>query len=435
MSQHFSPLRVTWSTLTRRGLMHAALVATVATTLLTACGEDPDPGEQPTPTWYGSWSGASQDYNEPGPPGVPPPMSFNNQTVRQVMTVAMGGDQVRVRFTNLLGKAAITITGARVSRSLGGSTLSPSSNLELKFNGSASVTIPAGGELVSDPAELKVGARDKVVVSMYFAAETPVATVHSLALETSYVSAGNALATETLTGSQERDAYYFISGVEVLSSVKANVVVAIGDSITDGFGTTPGSSRRWTDFLSRRLLADSSAGTVSVLNAGVAGGRMLTDGVGIKGLDRFDRDVLGQSGVTHVIFLLGINDIAFPALVPNQEVSVDQMTAGMQTMIAKAKAKGVKVFAGTLLPFKGATIFGAPYYSADFETKRQAYNSWVRSNTMLDGVIDFDLAMRMSSDSLSMLPAYDSGDHLHPNDAGAEAMANAVDLSKFKVTP
>jgi lysophospholipase L1-like esterase len=393
------------------------------------------PVEPLTPTWYGSWSTAPQNYNEPGPGGVPPAMSFNNQTVRQVMAVSIGGDQVRVRFTNMFGKSPITINGARVSRGLGGSSIAPASDIELKFNGSASVTIPAGGELLSDPAELKIGVRDAVGVSVFFASETSVATVHSIGLETNYVGAGNALSTETRTGSQELGSYYFVSGVEVLSSTKANVVVAIGDSITDGFGTTPSTNRRWTDFLSRRLVADSSVGAVSVLNAGLAGNRILTDGVGPKGLDRFERDVLSQSGVSHVIFLLGINDIAFPALVPDQEVSVEQMTAGMETMISKARAKGIKVFAGTLLPFKGATLFGAPYYSDAFEPKRQAYNSWVRSNTMVDGVIDFDMAMRNPADPLSLLPAYDSGDHMHPNDAGAEAMAKAVELSMFKVSP
>jgi lysophospholipase L1-like esterase len=386
MRQHFNLLRVTLSTFSRRALLRGTLAATLAASLVGACASEQKLPDPPTPTWYGGWSAAQQDYNEPGPMGVPPAMAFNNQTVRQVMAVSIGGDQVRVRFSNLFGKAPVTISGARVSRSQGNSSIPPGQNVELKFNGSTSATIPAGAELMSDPAELKVGARDEVAVSVFFASETPVATVHSIALETTYVASGNALATETLTGSQEQSSYYFISGIEVLSGAKANVVVAIGDSITDGFGTTPNTHRRWTDYVSRRLIADSGAGPVSVLNVGVSGSRMLSDGVGIKGVDRFDRDVLGQAGVSHVIFLHGINDIAFPALVPNSEVTVEQMTAGMDAMIAKAKAKGVKVFAGTLLPFKGTTIFGAPYYRDDFEAKRQAYNSWVRANTSLDGM-------------------------------------------------
>lgn len=422
-----------WSRLsfiTRRGFMGGALAATLAGSLLMACGTT----KGPAPTWYGSWAASPQDYNEPFP-APPTPASFSNQTIRQVLHTSIGGDQVRVRFSNVFGKTPLKIDGAHIALSAGGASITPASDTELKFNGSASALIPAGGELWSDAAALQVGAQADLAVSLFLATETPVATIHAVALQTQYVAAGNALSTETLASGDKRSSYYYVSGVDVLSSTKANVVVAIGDSITDGVGSTPDTNRRWPNFLSRRLQADTSVGTVGVLNAGIAGGRILTDVVGPKATDRFEREVLSQTGVSHVVFLLGINDIAFPAFVPSQEVTVAQMTAGMQSMIDKAKAKGLKVLVGTLLPFKGATVAGAPYYSDAFEAKRGAFNAWVRSNTTIDAVLDFDKVMQNPADPLSLLPAYDSGDHLHPNDKGAEAMANAVDLSVFKVTP
>jgi lysophospholipase L1-like esterase len=415
--------RPTRFAITRRNLLRGALAATLAASVLTAC----DDGDKVT-HWYGSWSASSQDYNEPFPV-APPPSFFNNQTIRQVLRTSVGGDQVRVRFSNLFGTSPLEIDGARIALSAGGSSIKPASDTELRFNGNASATIPAGGELWSDAAELEVGAEEDLAVSLFLATETAVSTVHAMALRTHYVVAGNALSTETLSGAETRGSYYFISGVDVRSSAKANVVVAFGDSITDGAGTTPDTSRRWPDYLSHRLQSDGSAGTVSVLNAGISGGRILTDAIGPSGVNRFERDVLSQTGVTHVIFLLGINDIGLSAFVPEQEVSVEQMTAGTQSLIDKAKARGIKVLLGTLLPWKGANAGGVPYYSEAGEAKRQAYNAWVRANKTVDGVIDFEQALRDPADPLALLPAYDSGDRLHPSDKGAEAMANAVDIS------
>jgi lysophospholipase L1-like esterase len=430
MNHALTGLSSKWSPLTRRALMRGALAAILVAGFLPGCTHT---SKKPLNT-YASWSAAQQDYNEPFP-AAQPPLAFNNQTLRQVLRVAMGGEQVRVRFSNLFGKSPITISGAHIARSAGGSSIEPASDTELKFNGQASVTIPAGGELWSDAAALKVPALGLLAVSLFLAAETPVATVHAWGLQTNYVAAGNALSQETLSGAETRNSYYFLSGVDVLTAAKAHVVVAIGDSLTDGAGTTPDTDGRWTNSLARRLQADTGAGAVSVVNAGIAGGRIASHGVGPKGADRFERDVLGQSGVTHVIILLGINDIAFPALAPNQEVTIDQMTAGMQSMIDKAKARGVKVLVGTLLPFKGATVFGQPYYSEEFERRRQAFNAWIRSNPAIDHVIDFEQAVRDPANPLALLPDYDSGDQLHLNNKGAEAMAKAVELSLLKVQP
>ncbi|MCY1078148.1 SGNH/GDSL hydrolase family protein [Archangium lansingense] len=427
MKQALRDRRPTWFAITRRNLLRGALATTLAASVLTACDED-----DKVTHWYGSWSAAPQDYNEPFP-APPPPSFFDNQTIRQVLRTSIGGDQVRVRFSNLFGTSPLKIDGARIALSAGSSSIKPASDTELRFNGNASATIPAGGELWSDAAKLEVGAGEDLAVSLFLATETALSTMHALGLQTHYVVAGNALSTETLSGAETRSSYYFISGVDVRSSAKANVVVAFGDSITDGAGTTPDTHRRWPDYLSRRLQSDGSA--VSVLNAGIGGGRILTDAIGPSGVNRFERDVLGQTGVTHVIFLLGINDIGLSAFVPEQEVSVEQMTAGTQSLIDKAKAKGIKVLLGTLLPWKGANPGGAPYYSEAGEAKRQSFNAWIRANKTVDGVIDFDQALRDPADPLALLPAYDSGDLLHPNDKGAEAMANAVDIRLLAVQP
>ena len=430
MNHALTRLSLKWGSLTRRALMRGALAAILVAGVLPGCAHT----NKKSLNAYASWSAAPQDYNEPFLPAQPP-LAFNNQTLRQVLRVAIGGDQVRVRFSNLFGKAPITISGAHIARSTGGSSIEPASDTELKFNGQAAVTIPAGGELWSDAAALKVPALGTLAVSMFLAAETPVATVHSLGLQTNYVAAGNALSQETLAGAETRGSYYFLSGVDVLTATKANVVVAIGDSLTDGAGTTPDTDNRWTNSLAKRLQSDTSAGAVSVVNAGILGGRIASHGIGPKGVDRFERDVLGQSGVSHVIILLGINDIAFPAFAPNQEVTDAQLTAGMQSMIDMAKARGLKVLVGTLLPFKGATVLGQPYYSEEFDRRRQVFNAWIRSNPAIDHVIDFEQAVRDPANPLVLLPDYDSGDHLHLNNKGAEAMAKAVELSLLKVQP
>lgn len=420
MIPFLNPSRLTPSAAIRRG----ALVALLAASLFTACGED-EPDEA-SPSWYGAWGAAPQDYNEPFPT-APPPLSFNNQTIRQVLRTSLGGKEVRVRFSNVFGKSPLKIDGASIARVQSGSSLVPGSATELRFNKQPSVTIPAGEELWSDAAPLSVEAEGELAVSVFFASDTPVATQHAFAPRDSYVVAGNALASDTLSNPETRASYFFITGLDVLRTPRPSVVVALGDSITDGAGSTPGTERRWTDFLVRRLRAEGKADTVGVVNEGIGGGRIVRDGIGPSGINRFERDVLGQSGVTHAVILLGINDLGFKNFDPSQEVSVEQMTAGIQSMIDKAKARGVKVLAGTLLPFKGANV-GVPYYTEDLEPKRQAFNTWLRGNTTLDGVIDFDAAMGSPADPLTLLSDYDSGDHLHPSDAGYEAMAKALDL-------
>jgi lysophospholipase L1-like esterase len=347
------------------------------------------------------------------------------------MVTSLGGDRVRVRFSNLFGKSALIIDGARIASSAGGAAIEPASDKPITVAGQASFSVPAGSERWSDPVALGLPANASVAVSVYVSGATPVTTYHALGRQTTYVAEGNQLSAATMPVGSTQQSYYWINGIDVYSQRNANVLVAFGDSITDGFNSTVDASNRYPNFLARRFAADGAAKPVSVVNAGISGNRVLTDTAGPKGIDRFEHDVLGQSGVTHTIIMLGINDLGYCGRFgAAQCVSAEQVTAGLASMVAKAKERGVKVYLATLAPFKGAAFPG--YFNDEAERKRQAVNAWIRGNTGVDGIVDFDLSLQDPADPQRLRPAWDSGDHLHPNDAGYEAMANSVDLSRFR---
>jgi lysophospholipase L1-like esterase len=395
-----------------------------------ACeGDSSDQSQGALTAGYAIWAASQQSYDEVLPfPGVPAPQpaSFTDQTLRQIMRISAGGDAVRVRFSNLFGSEPLTIDGAGVARSMSGANVDGGAQAELLFDGNPSVTIAAGSEAWSDFAPLAVPPNSDLAVSIYLAEETAVHTVHSLARQTAYVAPGNAVSAATLPGAETRPLYYWISGIEATSPGSHRVLVAFGDSITDGFNSTIDAARRYPNYLSRDLLGDPATSSYSVVNSGISGNRVLNDVVGPSGASRFGRDVLGQTGVTDVIILLGINDIGFSAFSPDQDVSAEQITAGLGRFVANAKADDVAVYLATLLPFEGAG-----YYSEIGETKRQAVNDWIRDNPDVDGVIDFDQLMQDPANPGTMLPAYDSGDNLHPNDQGYEVMAGAIDPAMF----
>jgi lysophospholipase L1-like esterase len=300
------------------------------------------------------------------------------------------------------------------------------------------VTIPVGAEVYSDPVALTVGAEQNLAVSLFVPGRSGPATWHAVGAQTNYVStpgnhaadpAGGAFATQVTS-------WFWLDGVDVLAPAQDRAVVTLGDSITDGVGSTVNANDRWPDFLARRLLAAPATHRVSVLDEGISGNRVLHNApcCGVSALARLHRDVLAQDGVRWVILLEGINDIGFsgltgPETAPHTNVSAAQIIAGYQQIIAEAHAKELKLYGATLTPFKG-TIFPG-YYTAAGEQKREAVNRWIRTSGAFDAVIDFDKAIRDPSDPLRILPADDSGDHLHPNDAGYAAMADAIDLALF----
>ncbi|HEY0887957.1 MAG TPA: SGNH/GDSL hydrolase family protein [Ramlibacter sp.] len=346
--------------------------------------------------------------------------------MRQIVRLSLGGNTLRVKLSNRFGTAPLTVTAARVARSTVQSDIDAATDRALTFGGQTSVTIPAGAEVTSDAVAVAVAPLTNVAVSMYFAGPVTIATIHPVARQTAYTIAGNQVSAASLAGASVDPfaAYYALAAIETSSTEATSLVVAFGDSHTDGSGSTVDAAKRFPDQLDDRLKAAGRART-GVVNAGIGGNRWLNDFAGPNGLGRFDRDVLDVPGVTHALILMGINDIGFsvsPA--PTQEVTADQITAAIASAVSRARARGIKVILGTLLPYRGAD-----YYSAAGESKRQAVNAWIRSSSGADAVVDFDLVMRSASDPAVLNPAYDSGDHLHPNDAGYAAMAGAVDLA------
>ncbi|MGY4831102.1 SGNH/GDSL hydrolase family protein [Sphaerotilaceae bacterium SBD11-9] len=430
---------IAFLTIRRRSLAALATAAFLFTALPGCGGNDDDAPPPPPASWRSAWAAAPQDYNEPIPlPGYPQPVaaSLVDTTLRQLVRPAVDGTQLRVHFSNVTGTVAVPIAAASIGRSTGGSDVDAASVAELRFSGAASVSLAAGAEVWSDPVTMSVVANTDYAVSLYVQQSTPYTTVHRSALRTAYAVTGNATRAASLTGATTATRYQLLSGLDVINAAGPKVVAAFGDSITDGTASTLGAFKRYPDQLADRVRADASvAGKVSVVNLGIAGNRVLSDKLGPKAVGRFERDVLQQSGITHAIILVGINDIGFAVfsgapfnlITPDEVVSADQIIAGYQRMLDAARAKGVKVLLGTVMPFKGAS-----YYNDANETKRQALNSWVRSQAAnVHAVVDFDAAMKGSADPLALNPAYDSGDHLHPNDAGYAAMAAAVSLSKL----
>jgi lysophospholipase L1-like esterase len=387
-------------------------------------------------TWVGAWTTAlvGRPLVVPAAAGAPPaaPMpAVRNQTLRQIVRASLGGRRVRVVLSNAFGTAPLGIGAAHVALREKESTISQQSGRRLTFSERASFTIPAGAVVVSDPVDLVVAPLAELAVDIFvpgeLATDASPLTMHNGAFQTNYISpAGNhagmaALPVETTTG-----AWFVIARVEVVPESPTAVVVAVGDSITDGTRSTADTNNSWPDHLARRLVA-SRGSAVAVLNAGIAGNRLLSEGAaqaGVNVLARFDRDVLLQPGVTHVVVMEGINDIGNAR--QNPSPSAEDLIAAHRQLIARARARGLRIYGATLTPFEGAA-----YWTPEGEAKRQALNQWIRTSKQYDGVIDFDAVVRDPQQPTKFLPQYDSGDHLHPGDAGYKAMGEAVDLALF----
>lgn len=379
--------------------------------------------------WVATWSSA------PMAPGSAflPPVTLENQTVRQVVHISAGGRHVRVRLSNAYGAAPLVVGEVHVALAAGAGSIVPGSDQTLTFNGQTSITIPDGALALSDPVTMVVPSLANLAVSIYVPDNTGPATYHESADQTEYISGPGNFAGATLFPTVLTDtSRYWLSGVEVDPGIKLNSVVAIGDSITEGFQSTTDANRRWTDDLSARVNFPNGLPRLAVLNQGIGCSRLLFDFCGPNGASRFDRDVLAQTGVTHVVVDLGLVDIVFAATAndPAQSVTSAQVITGLSQLIQRAHARGLKVIGATLTPNEGSTYPG--FFTPAGEVERQAVNQWIRTSGAYDGVIDFDAALRDPSDPKRLLPAYASSDNTHPNDAGYQAMANAVDLSLFR---
>lgn len=396
-------------------------------------------GPLPQGQWIESWAAAPQEPVDPVVGGIS--QSFSDQTIREVVRLSAGGGALRLRLSNEYGTAPVTIGPVHVALAAGGGGIVPSTDTVITFSGGqASVIIPPSAAALSDPIPVQLYGLTSLAVSLHVpgGANPGPATSHSAGQQTAYIAPGDQTGAVALAGATTSTERYFLSGVDMFASKVGATVVTFGDSITDGWHSTVDANHRWPDYLAQRL-QDITLKDVAVLselgvsNAGISGSRVLTDGIGPSALSRFDRDVLSRPGVRYVILLEGVNDLGFPYLFPNAGAmpSADQIIAGYRQLIARAHERGVLIFAGTLLPFAGTSS----YATSAGEAEREAINAFIRGSGEFDGVIDFEAAVRDPANPLALLPAYDSGDHLHPNDAGYAAMAAAVDLRLFFLLP
>ncbi|MEO8373860.1 MAG: SGNH/GDSL hydrolase family protein, partial [Sphingomonas bacterium] len=358
------------------------------------------------------------------------------QTVRQIVHVSAGGKQVRIRLSNAFGSAPLHINAVSIARRAAGSAVQAGSIRQLRFSGRADVTVAAGAYAASDPLDFDVPAASDLAISLYVSGPTPIATTHLTQRNAIYFSDGDTTSSETITKTHPDTgtwaSWLWLSEVEVSGAPVDGVVIAFGDSITDGLNLPGDSNSDWPSVLSDHLR--KAGKRLSVVNAGITGNRLLHNGqwppFGIAGLARFDADVLAQPNAKAVILFLGINDIGQASAGSSEFVSAADIENGLAQLARRAHTKGLKIYAATLAPFRDATA--EHYYSADKEAMRQAVNGWIRSSRLFDGVVDVSSALDDPKNPGRMLAAYDSGDHLHPSAAGAAAIAAAIPLAWFR---
>lgn len=382
--------------------------------------------------WVASW-GTSQQV--PEPQNSLPPDDLRDATVRQIFHLSVGGAAIRVHVSNAFGTAALHFTSVHVARPLSPASgaIDPATDKALAFAGNSDVTVPAGAEFVSDPIDYPAPALSDLAVTFHL--DTPPAgeTGHPGSRATSYYVHGDAVTAATLTDPKHVDHWYQVSEVDVLGAAGAGSIVALGDSITDGHGTTTNGNDRWTDVLAVRLQGSASTRNLGVSNQGIGGNHLLTDGLGPNVLARFDRDVLAPAGVRWLIVFEGVNDLG--GLARNGEVSpaehaelVQRVIAAFEQVIERAHAHGLRVYGATITPYVGSGYYHpGPLSEAD----RQAVNQWIRATGHFDAVIDFDKVVGDPDHPDHLLSAFDCGDHLHPSPAGYSAMGNAIPLSLF----
>jgi len=389
------------------------------------------PKQQPV-TWTGSWAAAPS--TAPGPKEPKEAIDASNtsgSTYRNIVHLSLGGSGVRLRISNEFGNMPLTLGSVHVALSAGkNGTTQPATDHVVTFGGKETVAIPTGAMIISDPVAMPVDAFADLTVSLFVPAQ-PGATMtcHPLGVSSNYIAEGNAAAAPKLDGAKRVASWYLLKGVDVLTPLDATAVITLGDSITDGAHSTPDANTRWPNVLAERLQANKATAHIAVLDEGISGNRLLHDLTGPSMLERLDRD-LSQSGAKYVIVLIGINDIGTnmrPRVPGEPKVTADQLTWGLQQVATRAHARGLKIYGATLTPFAGAK-----YQDADGLALHEAENSFIRTSGVFDGVIDFDKTTRDPIKQDTFLPLFDSGDHLHPGDAGYKAMGDSIDLKLFQ---
>ncbi len=382
--------------------------------------------------WVGSWA-ASQQLVEPG--NALDPTQLRDATLRQIVHLSVGGNRIRLRLSNRFAAVPLSVTAVHIAQAVSSASgkIVPGTDQALRFSGSLQVTIPAHADYISDPVAFKANALSDVAITLHIDVAPDEQTGHPGSRSTSYVTRGDSVSALELPQAKTVDHWYFISGIDVAAGPESEAVVTFGDSITDGHGATTNANNRWPDILAQRLESQPSTREIAVLNHGISGNRLLTDELGPNALSRFDHDVIAQPGVRCLIVLEGINDIGMRTRTgdvsgaEHQEL-VRRMIGAYEQIITRAHSHEVKVIGATMLPFVGSDFYHpGPASEAD----RQAVNEWIRTSKRFDAVIDFDKIMRDPQHPERLLPAFDSGDHLHPSPAGYAAMAQSVPLSLF----
>ena len=415
-------------------------ILAVATALPSATGAE----NKTSNDWIATWITANQDLSNPQMILVSNAYhdltEFNNQTIREIIHTTIAGQAIRIRLDNTFGTRPVTFDAMYVGKQKQGASLQAGSQQAITFGGAKAVTIPEGSEALSDEIPLAVDAQQNLAISLYTSNATGLATVHRSAFQTNYVSdAGNFAAEENAQPFRKTtDSWFFLKEVDVLASKEAaGAIVALGDSITDGSSSRNDAYDRWTDVLARRLNTNHQPQTFAVLNAGIGGNRVLSRSpcFGENALARLNRDVFAPSGVRAVILFEGTNDIGqpdtpvdpkFAACLARTHISADDLIADYKQIITQAHARHLKIFGATILPFQGFRG-----WTEKGEVVRRVANRWILESHAFDGVIDFASVLADSSNSARLAKQYDSGDHLHPNSAGHEAMARTIDLKLF----
>ena len=404
------------------------------------------PRNAPRNAWIATWA-ASPEPADPDP--NKPLLSIEDQTVRERVRISIGGAQICIRLSNEYGSAPLLIGSATVAMPSDPASVRPGSIQTVTFGGRNAVTIPAGAPVLSDPVAFPVTSGAEISISLYFPKRVATPTLHALALKRAVVSQhGDHTRAEKIEAGAVSESLILVSAVLVPAQPSQRLVVAFGDSVTDGDGSTVDADHNWPSDLIRRLGKTPEGSKLAVANAGIAGNRLLHDGFvggdgfgasfGVSALARFDRDALALPGVTHIVLLEGINDIGFPGAKlggsyladPAEVRTPEDLIFAYRQLISRAHAHGVKLIGATISPFEDVDVPG--YYSESKEAVRQAVNKWIRTNGSFDGVIDFDAVLRDPDHPTRLLPRFASQDHLHPNDIGYQAMADAIDLALFK---
>ena len=406
-----------------RQLMRYALVFLFVTHIGIA---DVTAQQHSDPRWITTWATSPSTL----PPTDEDYAEIEDQTLRLVIHSSVGGESARLRLANYHGDQFVHIGAVTIAVQAEGSTIQPASLQSVRFGGAKSVSIPRGAVVLSDPVAFNLPRLSNLVVSVYLPESSGFLTAHALSNQTNYISESGDHTTDTsLPVEGESPAWNLLTAIDVIHNEQVSAIATVGDSITDGWGSTLSGNQRWPNHFARRLFADNSIDNFAVVNAGISGNRVTTEGNSLFGQNlqaRFERDVLALSKVTHMVLMEGINDIGMSSSGDVQLISADEIIAGYRNIIVRAHARGIKIFGATLTPYEGAA-----YYTEEGEIERQAVNRFIRTSGEFDGVIDFDRVVQDPNNPGRIMPSF-TQDNLHPNDAGYKAMADAIDLDLFR---